>query len=114
MTLEEFHTNSKDIFANFTLFARYSAKLKCIYVECRKGIQINTAGTLQMLDKERRQLKNACKLTIYMNEESYMQMKNNSSTSSYGLVEIKRTDSYPLSKHPLRPQLHYYKVYAKY
>lgn len=105
--LEEFHTDAIYSIDGTIPFVRYSANLKCIYLQCWNYCNLkneNTTTTLRMLDKKRRQLQNACKLTIYMHEVHYLHMKNISSTSSHGLVEIKRTDSYPLSRHPIRPQ----------
>lgn len=98
--LEEIHAKFHQI-DHIIPFVRYSAKLKCIYI--RAILVGDITITIQMLDKERQKLKNSCKLTIYMNEHYYLKMKNNSLTNSCGLVEIKRYDSYPISKHPLRP-----------
>lgn len=109
--LEEFHTTAREVLYNLKVFARYSTKLKCIHIDSHSEENPETfTTTLQMLEKERRKLKGACKLTIYMEEKYYMQMKNNSSTSSYGLIEIKRIESYPLSKHPLRPSYFTYSI----
>lgn len=102
--LEELHINAQPI-GDMIPFVRYSAKLKCIYLMKQPYGRTFKEGntTVHTLDKSRRELKHACKLTIYMDEEQYLHVKNNSSTSRYGLVEIKRVDSYPLSKHLLRP-----------
>ncbi|XP_031637977.1 uncharacterized protein LOC116350350 [Contarinia nasturtii] len=105
--LEELHI--VDIFSidKIIPFVQNLPKLQIIYVKCFRSGYINFANeiniTLQSLDKDRRKLKNPCKLTIYVNENWYLQIKSNSMTNSYGLVEVKRTDSYPLSKHPIRP-----------
>lgn len=103
--LEEFHTNTFSAIDELIPFVRYSRKMKFIYIFGQNFCNSvnNYTTTIQKLDKERRKLKDACKLTIYMFEEYYLHMKNISLVSRYGLVEIKRTDSYPLSKHPLRP-----------
>lgn len=101
--LEEFHTDAFHYIDDVIPFVRHSKNLKCIYINHCNGSMYENTTTLQMLDKHRRKLKNACKLTIYIKEAYYIRMKNSSLTSSYGLVEIKRTDSYPMSKHPLRP-----------
>lgn len=105
--LEEFHTDAFRCIDDLFPFVRYAKKLKCIFIFSDVYSLRNCTTTLQMLNKVRRQLKDACKLTIYMSETIYLHMKNKSSTNNYGLVEIKRSSSYPMSEHPLRPP-HYY------
>lgn len=102
--LEEFHTDGFHCIDDLFPFVRYATKLKCILIISNEYYFRNCTTTLQMLNKKRRQLEDACKLTIYMDEQIYLHMKNNSSTNNYGLVEIKRGTSYPMSKHPLRPK----------
>lgn len=102
--LEEFHTDAFVSITDIIPFVRYSSKLNCIFICDSINCNILKNATIQQLDKERRRLENACKLKIYMKEEHYLHVKKKSLTSSYGLVEIKRSTSYPMSKHPLRPQ----------
>lgn len=82
-------------------FVRHSANLRSITLSRHLNLQ-NVETTIQQLDKERRQLGNACKLTIYVTDENYWSLKSIWSTNSCGLVEIKRTNSYSLTSHPFR------------
>lgn len=52
--------------------------------------------TLQDLNKERKKLKDACKLTIYLREDH---LKSSLMTTECGLMEIKRSSTFS-SKHP--------------
>lgn len=105
--LEEFHMSMVNSIDDIMPFVRHSPKLGVFYVKCYSwDFPREIRTTLQMLDKERSKLKDACKLTIYVDEDNYLKIKLNSSTSSYGLVEIKRDDSYPFSNHPIRPNVH--------
>lgn len=87
VNLEEVHTYSNE----FISFVRHSPKLETIYVG---GFNSSWKGTLQQLDKVRRQTEGACKCTIYLEETEYLNAKHRSSTDSYGLIQIKRSNTY--------------------
>ncbi|XP_031637995.1 uncharacterized protein LOC116350362 [Contarinia nasturtii] len=97
--LEEFHTISVGSIDVVMPFIRYSPKLRVMFLETSELYPTAKNVSLELLHKERHKLENACKLTIYVDEPTYL----NSPINSCGLVEIKRTASYPLSKHPIRP-----------
>lgn len=94
--LEELHFE-EDFIDIIIPFVRHSPKLKRIYMHCTL---YDNNRMLKMLNNERMKLKNACPLTIYMDEDDFLQMKWASSTDRCQLIQIKRIESH-ISTHPL-------------
>lgn len=74
-------------------FIRQSPKLKKIYIN-RKCINNRLFVDLWMLNRQRKQLTGACKLTIYADEDIYLAIKAATNKTNYSLIEIKRKSSY--------------------
>lgn len=102
INLEEIYIQI-DIIHAIIPFLRLSPKLYRIYVY-KMGLNHGFNGNikknhLSMINKERTKLNGACKTTVYLPDEAYVQIKCKSNVLNYSLIEVKRSDSFVV-KHP--------------
>lgn len=97
VNLEEIYFQTSTIHA-ITPFLRNSAKLNKVYVY---GLSLqgkfNTKGNknhIASLNMDRMRLENACKTTVYLPDEAYVQVKWASNALNHSLIEIKRAESH--------------------
>ncbi|XP_031631965.1 uncharacterized protein LOC116346169 [Contarinia nasturtii] len=72
------------------IFVKYAPKLKEIYVDKIYGKKLD----LTTLNKEREKLRGARKVTIYVDEKTFLETKWNNKSIDLSLVTLKRKESY--------------------
>ncbi|XP_055295473.1 uncharacterized protein LOC129565092 [Sitodiplosis mosellana] len=87
--LEEINLRITDI-NQITPFISHAVNVKKIYVDIEVECLMNL--DLDLLDEERKKLKNANKIEMYLRDSAYFEMKWKFSKINYNLIEIKRRD----------------------
>lgn len=102
INLEEIYVQINSIHA-ISPFLRKSIKLQKIYVygiglaKCFSGkFKMNH---MSLVNRERMKLRDACKITVFLPDQAYIQMKWKSHDLNFSLIEIKRSESHIL-RHP--------------
>lgn len=83
---------------NLVPFLRYSAKLKKIKVQHFEPGE-NFASILTTINAERANLSRAQKVTIYLDENIYLDFKWTTNSSDLGFIRIKRAESFEWQHH---------------
>lgn len=79
--LEELHIGTYTIWGFFP-FITFSPNLQSLYINSTVNFSTYWKGSTELWNQKRSKLNNACKLTIYMDESNYLEMKWTSSINT--------------------------------